>query len=69
MARYLPDQGTTIPTPHQRYPKAGIGAWQTLLRMPILDSERLPEEAARRGLTSTLLPLSLGEQGTVAKIF
>ena len=30
MARRTPDQGTTQPTRHQRYPKAGIGAWQTV---------------------------------------
>ena len=48
--------------PHQWYPKAGIGAWQTLLRTPILESEQLPKEAAGPGLTSTLLlPRNLEE--------
>ena len=31
---------------HQRYLKAGIGAWQTLLCIPIVYIERLPKEAA-----------------------
>ena len=60
----MPDQGTTLATPHQRYPKAGIGAWQTLLRTPIVEIERLPKEAAGRGLTSTLLPRILEEEET-----
>ena len=38
------------PTPHQRYRKADIGAWQTLLRTPIVESERLPKQAAGPGL-------------------
>ena len=69
----MPDQGTTEPTPHHRYPKAGIGASQTLLRTRIVESERLPKEAAGRGLTSTLLPGNLEEEETqheeAAKIF
>ena len=60
----MPDQGTTQPTPRQRYPKAGIGAWQTLLLMPIVDSERLPKEATGCGLTSTLLSRNLEEEET-----
>ena len=65
MARNMPDQGTTYPTPHQRYPKAGIGAWQTLLRTPIVESDRLPKEAAGPGLTITLLlPRNLEEEET-----
>ena len=52
------------PRPHQRYPKAGMGAWQTLLRMPIVESERLPKEAAGPGLASTLLPRNLEEDET-----
>ena len=31
--------------PHQRYAKAGIGAWQTLLRTPIAESERTPQRS------------------------
>ena len=49
---------------HQRYPNAGIGAWQTLFRMPIVDSERIPKEAAGRGLPSTLRPRTLEEEET-----
>ena len=48
--------------PHQRYAKAGIGAWQTLLHMPMVESERLPKEAAGPGLTSTWLPGNLEEE-------
>ena len=62
VARCMPDQGTAYPTPHQRHPQAGIGAWQTLLRMPTVESERLPKEAAGPGLTSTLLPRNLEEE-------
>ena len=69
----MPDQGTTKSTPHQRYPKAGIGAWRTLLCMPNVESERLPKEAAGRGLTTKLLPRNLEEDETqheeTAKIF
>ena len=50
--------------PHQRHPKGGIGAWQTLLRTPIVDSERLAKEAAGRGLTRTLLPRNVEEEET-----
>ena len=50
--------------PHQRYPKAGTGAWQTLLRMPIADSERLPKQDVGRGLTSTLLHRNLEDEDT-----
>ena len=64
MARCMPDQGATLPTPHRRHPKAGIGAWQTLLRTPVVESERLPNEAAGPGLTSTLLPRNLEEEET-----
>ena len=52
---------------------AGTGAWPTLLRVPIVESERLPKEATGRGLTSTLLTRNLEEAGTqheeTAKIF
>ena len=41
---------------------AGIGAWQTLLSMPIVDSERLPKEAVGGGLKSTLRPRNLEEE-------
>ena len=37
-------------------------AWQTLLRMPIVASERLPKEATGRRLTSTLRPRNLEEE-------
>ena len=47
-----------------RRPKADIGAWQTLLRMPIVESERLPKETAGSGLTSTVLPRNLEEEET-----
>ena len=60
----MPDQGTTQPMRHQRYPKAGIGAWQTLFRMPIVDNERIAKEAAGRGLTNTLRPQNLEEEET-----
>ena len=38
--------------------------WQTLLRTPIVESERLPKETAGPGLTSTLLPRNLEEEKT-----
>ena len=60
----MPDQGTTKPTPHQRYPTAGIGARQTLLRISIVESERLPKETAGRGLASMSLPRNLEEEET-----
>ena len=47
---------------HQRHPKAGVGAWQTLLHLPIVNSVRLPKEAAGRGRTSTLRPRNLDEE-------
>ena len=37
-------------------PKAGIGAWQTLLRTPLVDTGRLPKNTAGRGLKSALRP-------------
>ena len=43
---------------------AGIGAWQALLRTPIVDSERLPRDTAGCGLTSTLWPRNLEEEET-----
>ena len=58
----MPDQGSTKPTSHQRYPKAGIGAWQTLMCTSIVERERRPKEAAGRGLTNTLLPRNLEEE-------
>ena len=33
--------------PHQRYPKAGIGAWQTPLRTPIVESVQLTPQRSR----------------------
>ena len=59
-------QGTTESTRHQWNLKAGIGARQTLLRTPIADSERLPEETAGRGLTSTLQPRNFKGEGDTA---
>ena len=46
----------------QRYPKAGIWAWQTLLRTTISDSEWLPAETAGRRLTSLLRPRNFEQE-------
>ena len=46
---------------------AGIGAWQTLLSMPIVDSERLPKEAVGGGLKSTLRPRNVEEERDTAR--
>ena len=47
-----------------KYTLRYIVAWQTLLCTPIVESERLPEEAAGPGLTSTWLPRNLDKEET-----
>ena len=61
-SRNTPDQGTTQPTGTNGYPNAVKGAWQTLLRTPLVDTVWPPKDIAGRGLTSTLWPPNFGEE-------
>ena len=46
----------------REYPKAGGGAWPTLLRTPLVDYGRLRKDTARGGLASTLWPRNFGKE-------
>ena len=62
MARCTPDRVTTHPTRLPTASSAGIGAWQTLLRTPVVSGERQPNDIAGRRLTSVMRPRNLEQE-------
>ena len=63
MSRNTPIKAHYATNTHKRYPKAGIGAWQTLLRTPLVNNGRLLKDiAGGRGLMNTVWPRNFEEE-------